>query len=318
MTMSAAPNSAGRLPKRSTLVVLVFLALTILPAFVAFVLTPPDAQVVTNVQGWNGCAYTVRRGDNLFRIGVRYGVTYHYLAQMNGIYNPNYIYAGQIISVPCGAVPYPNYNPNRPAPVVSQPWPCPWSGASTWSWCQPPDIPPDCAQNIANYQVQPGDNLFRIAVNNGSTIPWIRTQNKLWGQALRAGMTVAIPCVGRVTYGPNVATWTPGGPNIITATPPPPPTTPLPDQIRMNGGRFRPQRREVKVGTTVTWVNNEPTGGPSYSVTSGSNGQPDGEFNSTLITPGNQFQFTFTKAGSYSYYSETDPINMTGEIVVTP
>lgn len=287
-----------------------FLVLTILPAFVAFVLTPQDAQVVTNVQGWNGCAYTVRRGDNLFRIGVRYGVTYHYLAQINGIYNPNYVFAGQVISVPCGAVPYPDYNPYRPPnQKVYPPYQCPW--------CQPFDIPDGCAPAV-QYTVQPGDNLFRIAVNNGSTIQWIRTQNGLWGKVLRPGVTLDIPCPGYVKYGPNVATWTPGGPGIVTATPIPPPTTAAPDVIRMNGGRFRPQRKEVKLGTTVTWVNNEPSSGSRHTVTSGANGQSDGQFNSDWLNPGDTFQFTFSVAGSYAYFSQDDPTGMIGEIIVSP
>jgi plastocyanin len=310
--MSSAPNPGRRLlPWRgSTLVVVAFLMLTILPAFVAFVLTPQDAQVVTNVQGWNGCAYTVRHGDHLYRIGIRYGVSYYYLAQLNGIPNPNYIWAGQVISVPCGPVPYSDYNPKyRPSyKPVYPPYQCPW--------CQPFDIPPNCGNTI-QYTVAAGDNLFRIAVNNGSTIQWIRTENGLWGKVLRPGVTLNVPCQGYVKYGPNIFTPTPGGPNIVTATPIVP-TVPTPDQIRMNGGRFRPQRKEVKVGTTVTWINNEAAGGPSYSVTSGVNGAPDGQFNSGLITPGNQFQFTFTIPGSYAYYSETNPTGMTGEIIVTP
>lgn len=295
------------------------MAVTILPAFVAFALTPPDAKVVTNVQGWNGCAYTVRRGDNLFRIGARYGVTYHYLAQLNGIYNGNYVWAGQVISVPCGPVQYPDFNPNfnpynhnRPAPKpVWPPYECPW--------CQPFEIPPNCGPTI-QYQVQPGDNLFRIAVNNGSTIQWIRTENELWGKILRPGLLLNVPCQGYVTYGPNV--WTPTPINgIVTATPGPGPTvvpTVVPnDRIRMNNGQFRPPQRTVSAGTTVFWVNNEPQGGNIYTVTSGQPGTPNGVFNSGNILPGGTFQFTFTVPGTYSYFSETDP-NMVGEIVVQP
>ncbi len=315
--MSAAPNPGRRfIPwKGSTLVVFAFLVLTILPAFIAFALTPQDAQVVTNVQGWNGCVYTVRRGDDLFRIGLRYGVSYNYLAQLNGIPNPNYIWAGQLISVPCGAIPYASY---RPAPKPSEPWPCPWSGESTWSWCQPFDIPQNCPQPFAIYQVKPGDNVFRIAVNNGSTIPWVKTQNKLWNQALRVGMQVEIPCAGTVTYGPNIATPTPGGGGIVTATPQQPTAVPQPNLIRMRNNRFNPPTLTVRAGTTVTWENRDGENGLTYTVTSGTNGQADGEFSSTPIPPGETYVFTFTKPGSYSYFSSTDPINMVGEIVVNP
>lgn len=46
--------------------------------------------------------HVVRQGENLFRIGLRYGISYHTLAAYNGIYDPTRIYAGQVIRIPCG------------------------------------------------------------------------------------------------------------------------------------------------------------------------------------------------------------------------
>lgn len=43
--------------------------------------------------------YTVQRGDTLFGIARRYGVTVQYLVNLNGIRNPNLIYAGQLLKV---------------------------------------------------------------------------------------------------------------------------------------------------------------------------------------------------------------------------
>ena len=43
--------------------------------------------------------YTIRRGDTLPAIAARYGTTYQKLAAMNGIADPNRIYAGQRIRV---------------------------------------------------------------------------------------------------------------------------------------------------------------------------------------------------------------------------
>ena len=43
--------------------------------------------------------YVVKRGDTLSAIASKYGTTYQKLAQMNGIANPNKIYAGQKIRV---------------------------------------------------------------------------------------------------------------------------------------------------------------------------------------------------------------------------
>jgi len=44
--------------------------------------------------------YVVQRGDNLFRIALRYNMSYLYLAQYNGIANPSNIYAGQVLRIP--------------------------------------------------------------------------------------------------------------------------------------------------------------------------------------------------------------------------
>lgn len=44
--------------------------------------------------------HVVRPGENLFRIGLRYGVSYRTLAAVNGIANPNQVYAGQRLRIP--------------------------------------------------------------------------------------------------------------------------------------------------------------------------------------------------------------------------
>ena len=49
--------------------------------------------------------YTVRRGDTLSAIASRFGTTYQYLAQINGIANPNLIYTGQLLKVNAQASP---------------------------------------------------------------------------------------------------------------------------------------------------------------------------------------------------------------------
>ena len=45
--------------------------------------------------------YKVKRGDSLSEIAKWYGVSVHQLQKANGIKNPNRIYAGQIICIPC-------------------------------------------------------------------------------------------------------------------------------------------------------------------------------------------------------------------------
>ena len=48
----------------------------------------------------NPTAYTVKSGDTLSGIASQFGTDYVTLAQINGIENPNLIYAGQIITLP--------------------------------------------------------------------------------------------------------------------------------------------------------------------------------------------------------------------------
>ena len=43
--------------------------------------------------------YTVQRGDTLSKIALEFGVTISYLVNLNGIQNPNLIYAGQILKI---------------------------------------------------------------------------------------------------------------------------------------------------------------------------------------------------------------------------
>ncbi len=47
-----------------------------------------------------GRTYVVQPGDNLYRIAIRFGVNVWTLAQYNGIYNINAIYAGQRLRIP--------------------------------------------------------------------------------------------------------------------------------------------------------------------------------------------------------------------------
>ncbi len=47
-----------------------------------------------------GQTYTVQRGDTIFSIARRYGVTVGALMQANGLSNPNYIFVGQVLQIP--------------------------------------------------------------------------------------------------------------------------------------------------------------------------------------------------------------------------
>jgi plastocyanin len=72
---------------------------------------------------------------------------------------------------------------------------------------------------------------------------------------------------------------------------------------------FSPNPIEVKVGETVTWINDDDSG--RHTVTS-----KDGVFNSGMMGRGQSFSYTFDKAGEYPYFCEPHP-SMVGTVVVT-
>jgi plastocyanin len=88
---------------------------------------------------------------------------------------------------------------------------------------------------------------------------------------------------------------------------------------------FMPAVLHVKVGTTVTWRNDEPI---THTVTSGqvlnidkstglrSDQHADGLFNATLNGSGDTFSYTFEKPGTYSYYCDIHQ-GMNAEVVVS-
>ena len=71
---------------------------------------------------------------------------------------------------------------------------------------------------------------------------------------------------------------------------------------------FSPNPVEVKIGETITWINDD---SGRHTVTS-----KDGVFDSGMMGKGQSFSFTFDKAGEYPYFCEPHP-NMVGTVVVT-
>jgi LysM repeat protein len=77
----------------------------------------------------SGQTYTVRRGDTLSAIGLRYGVSTWSLAQLNSIRNPSFIYVGQVLRIPGGGTPaQPPPSQPAPSPAPSAPTGGRWIG----------------------------------------------------------------------------------------------------------------------------------------------------------------------------------------------
>jgi len=77
--------------------------------------------------------------------------------------------------------------------------------------------------------------------------------------------------------------------------------------VKIDNFVFGPQTITVPVGTTVTWTNSDDI--PHTAVST------DGVFKSKVLDTDEKYSYTFTKAGTYSYYCSVHP-KMTGKVVV--
>ena len=77
------------------------------------------------------------------------------------------------------------------------------------------------------------------------------------------------------------------------------------NQVLIKGYKFLPQDISVKVGTTVTWVNED-----SVVHTVEGSGMDSGN-----MSKGDEFTFTFDKVGVYDYICGPHPY-MTGSVIV--
>lgn len=120
----------------------------------------------------HGGTYVVRHGDTLYSIAASHGTTVSALMAANGISNPDYIRAGQTLTIPGGS--HGGYPPSHGNPSH-----------------QPA---PGCGHY---YRVKPGDTLSRIAYSSGTTTYALARANNLsYPYTIYAGQSLHIPCDG--------------------------------------------------------------------------------------------------------------------------
>jgi plastocyanin len=78
-------------------------------------------------------------------------------------------------------------------------------------------------------------------------------------------------------------------------------------EVKIDNFSFGPQTITVPVGATVTWTNRDDI---PHTVVS-----TDGVFKSKVRDTDEKFSYTFSKAGTYSYFCSIHP-KMTGKVVV--
>lgn len=72
---------------------------------------------------------------------------------------------------------------------------------------------------------------------------------------------------------------------------------------------YNPNRIEINVGDTVTWINDDSS---PHTVTSSN----DSAFDSDVLMRGETFSFTFDKEGEYPYFCTLHP-SMVGTVIAT-
>ena len=116
---------------------------------------------------------------------------------------------------------------------------------------------------------------------------------------------------GNSSGSPSQATEAPVA--VPTIAPPTVAPTPAPagDEVKAQiaGFAFSPADLTVKVGTTVTWTNED--GAPHIVATD------DGSFKSETLNKGDTFSFTFSQAGTFPYHCGIHA-SMKGTVTVTP
>lgn len=150
------------------------------------------------------CIYVVERGDTLSSIAKKYGTSVAVLVQMNGIKNPNLIFVGQKLKVPCatGQAPVVVIPPTQP-PVVLVPTPQPsvilvpttQPSVIVVPTAQPPVVVvPTPASQCIVYVVKAGDSLHKIAAAYHTSVAAITSQNSLANpDVILVGQKLCIP-----------------------------------------------------------------------------------------------------------------------------
>ncbi len=106
----------------------------------------------------------------------------------------------------------------------------------------------------------------------------------------------------------NTNTNDDGGDDEATATT----VSIVPGSSELTDDAYQPNPIEVTIDDTLTWTNDDIA---PHTVTSGESGQPDGEFDSGIMSTGATFEHTFTEAGEYPYFCTLHP-NMVGTVSV--
>ncbi|WP_328803162.1 LysM peptidoglycan-binding domain-containing protein [Ruoffia halotolerans] len=138
--------------------------------------TSENTEAITSVGG----SYTIKRGDGLYAIARKHGMTLNQLKSLNG-FSSNLIHPGQVLKV-SGATQGNTESLNNVAPATD----------STNTKPTEPTNNDASANTSGSYSVKAGDGLYRIAVNHGMSLNQLKALNGLSSNLIHPGQVLKV------------------------------------------------------------------------------------------------------------------------------
>ena len=136
--------------------------------------TSSNSSTNTTQQSVTQATHTVKSGDTLYGIGLRYNVSINDIKKWNNL-TSDLIYIGQTLKIGQGTK----------------------KNAST-------SITTSTNNNVSSYQVKSGDTLYRIALNNKTTVQALKQANNLTSDFIYVGQVLTLPGITRVVTSKNI------------------------------------------------------------------------------------------------------------------
>jgi len=157
-----------------------------------------------------GTYYTVQSGENLFRVGLRFGLQWTVIAAANNIVNPNLVFAGQTLFIPAGGTVPPTggplthvVQPGETLQIIAARYGTTWQALAALNNLPNPNfvyagqrlvISGPSTPQPRTYTVQRGDNLTAIAARFGTTVQAIMAANNIANaNYINPGQVLTIP-----------------------------------------------------------------------------------------------------------------------------
>ncbi len=251
----------------------------------------------SNYGSYYGCYHSVFFGETLSGIASRYGTSAYYLTQINGIPNPNLIYAGTALRVPCSY----SYTP--------QPYPVPYHNPYSTPYYNPYSMPYRNPYNMPYPNRYPMP--YSMPYQSPYSMPYMNPS-----MPYQSPYSTPYMNPNPMPYPtPSYGTPSPMAPPAVTPTPVPGGAL----TVVIRNLAFNSSLLTIHVGQTVVWRNDD---GVPHTTTSGSCAgsvcTPSAGWDSGTLNPGQSFSQQFTTMGTFPYFCRIHGAMMQGTIVVIP